>query len=365
MARKKVETEKATEVEKTVPVAKDETQKEDKPKAARTRKKKAEEKTAITAPYPVAEPDSVPKKTQAELDREEFDVPQNGVMRHTLSAYENGEKGFELCTRHIKYLVGKVGKSYLKIGVLLSEVQYFHKEFIEDKYNYVSQTRWIECDKYEVEIGTRRDRFKDIYDYAAYEFGFSRGSVNNFINIARRFSENYISYVDGSVNLKPEYKKYSVSQLIQLLPYTDEQIKKWMDSGKIHPNMSCRFLRQTLKQLAAPALVENKLNPDEHKKDAVIEGQVLKNDDDNLSKEKDELYAACTEFEQECNVAEEKQLVFSYVPEDLLFSHSVFGKDEKQNVIGFNENYEKIFFSRINELLSKGYRIEINAVKKN
>lgn len=285
-------------------------------------------------------------------------------MIHTLYDYKNEREGFNLCTRHIKYLVNNVGDSYLKIGVLLNLLQSYHRRYIEDKYNYGWKIQHIEFSLFDVNRGRRRDSFRDIYDYAAYEFGFSRGSVNNFMNIARRFSENSISFVDGSVKLLPEYMGYSVSQLIQLLPYTDEQIKAFISAGKINPNMSCRFLRATLKQLTTSPALE-----DVSKNDDVIDGQLLTSDDDTeISNEENELYAACNEFEKECSTElaepKESQLVFSFEPDDLEMNAIFQLNDDKSNIVGFHNLYGSIFFDKLYELFKQGYRIEINAVEK-
>lgn len=355
MARKKIENELGEEEEKTVPAVTENQTGENPVKSARGRKKKSDVSGEITPSSDVAEKK---EKTQYELDCEEFDQPRGGsaCMVHTLYDYENGRDGFRLCTRHIHHLVSKTENNYLKIGVLLNLIQLNHERFVSDKVNGKWQRDSREYGRWCVEEGLRRTAFQNIYDYAAYEFGFSKGSVNNFMNIAKRFSENYISLIDGSVRLLPEYEGYSVSQLIQFLPYTDEQIRLFLSSGQILPNMSCRFLRATLKKLASSV----SLTDSEKKDEDVIEGQLAIQEDGSIT---EEMYQECDEFEAEC-LPDSSQCLFSYTPDDCRYD-SIFEKQPEQgNIIGFTESYEKIFFSRITELFSQGYRIEINAVKQ-
>lgn len=67
------------------------------------------------------------------------------------------------------------------------------------------------------------DGYKDIYEFAKAKFDFGNTSTKNFINVYTRFGNTEASY--GC--LKDEYEEYSLSQLIELLPVSDEDMKKY------------------------------------------------------------------------------------------------------------------------------------------
>lgn len=88
----------------------------------------------------------------------------------------------------------------------------------------------------------------DIYDYGKRNFGFSRGTVSDYVNIADRFLKRW-----GTTNknfftpmpaLKLEYKGYSVSQLQALLPIKDNNFILMNCS----PSMTVRELKVLAKQ---------------------------------------------------------------------------------------------------------------------
>lgn len=96
--------------------------------------------------------------------------------------------------------------------------------------------------------------FSNIYEFASNNFGLSRTSVNEALNVARRFG----SYTTKSVYLEgydepvekytPNYKldgrftNYSFSQLYYIRKLTDNQI----DQLGITPECSVRAIRQTV-----------------------------------------------------------------------------------------------------------------------
>lgn len=94
--------------------------------------------------------------------------------------------------------------------------------------------------------------FSNIYDFASDNFGLSRTSVNEALNVARRFgsytSKNvYLEgYDDPFEKYTPNYKldgkftNYSFSQLYYIRKLTDEQIEKL----GITPNCSVRAIRE-------------------------------------------------------------------------------------------------------------------------
>ncbi|MCM1468580.1 MAG: hypothetical protein NC086_10580, partial [Alistipes sp.] len=96
--------------------------------------------------------------------------------------------------------------------------------------------------------------YSNIYDFSAETFGLSRTSVNEALNVARRFG----SYVEKSVFLEgyeePErkytpaykldgkYSSYSFSQLYYIRKLTDEQIEEL----GITPDCSVRAIRERI-----------------------------------------------------------------------------------------------------------------------
>ncbi len=77
--------------------------------------------------------------------------------------------------------------------------------------------------------------FCDIYDFAEERFGFCRTTTKNFISI-------YNSFMDG-VHLKSDFKDYSYSQLVELLPLS------YTERLGCSPSMSVRELRAYKKSL--------------------------------------------------------------------------------------------------------------------
>lgn len=84
----------------------------------------------------------------------------------------------------------------------------------------------------------------DIYDYGKRNFGFSRGTVSDYINIAERF---LIKETEGGTafpRIKEKYEGYSVSQLQALLPIKDEQ---WIDKH-VAPQNTVREIKSLSKE---------------------------------------------------------------------------------------------------------------------
>ena len=74
------------------------------------------------------------------------------------------------------------------------------------------------------------DGYKDVYEFAKVKFGFGVTSTKNFINVYTRFANDDGSYY---INVKEEYRNYSLSQLIELLPVSEEDIKKYKPSQTV------------------------------------------------------------------------------------------------------------------------------------
>lgn len=89
--------------------------------------------------------------------------------------------------------------------------------FNDTKYNFVAigyHLRKVDDDRLYRETG-----HDDIWEFAAAQFGLSKSSTSRFMGINRRFSEG-----GYSEKLAEAYKEFSVSQLQEMVPLTDEQI---------------------------------------------------------------------------------------------------------------------------------------------
>ncbi len=100
-------------------------------------------------------------------------------------------------TDGIKNLIDGIFENYLEIG---------------SKLNQVNESKLFEINSY-----------KTIEEYALNEFNLSKTTTNNVINIVKRFC-------DEQGDLLDKYKKYSFSNLVELLPVKDEDIDKFSPS---------------------------------------------------------------------------------------------------------------------------------------
>lgn len=106
-------------------------------------------------------------------------------------------KNYQSCIDSISDSITSVAESFVSIGRDLSMIK-------KDKLYTI-------------------DGYKDIYEFAKAKFGFGNTSTKNFINVYTKFGDTEASYAC----LKDEYEEYSLSQLIELLPVSDEDIKKY------------------------------------------------------------------------------------------------------------------------------------------
>lgn len=112
-------------------------------------------------------------------------------------------------------------RNYLKIGFLLNSIT-------------EQQLKDLGCDS--------------IYDFSKQNFNLGVTSTKNFINVFKRFGEYNppykelpIDYSGGYIDLKDEFKEYSMSQLVELLPVEDENLEKFS------PDMTTNEIRSLKK----------------------------------------------------------------------------------------------------------------------
>lgn len=84
--------------------------------------------------------------------------------------------------------------------------------------------------------------FKNIYDYCSAKYALSRGHVNNCVQIVARFANQIKDGETFRMEIDERYKDYSITKLIVMRPFTDEQLTK------IKPEMSVRLIQKTLEK---------------------------------------------------------------------------------------------------------------------
>lgn len=100
---------------------------------------------------------------------------------------------------------------------------------------------------------------KDIYDFAERRFGIGRTSTKNFLAIHEKFMSGVV--------LKEDYRGYKQSQLMELLPVSDDVIK-----SSFKPEMSVKQIREKKKELVGTLSDKE----DETKKEKTAKVQTVK-----------------------------------------------------------------------------------------
>lgn len=121
---------------------------------------------------------------------------------------EIDKKNYNQCIEKIGTLLTGVAKSYLMIGVQLKRIR----------------------DKKLFNV----EGYKNVYELASEKFGMGKTTCGNAINVVERFC------TEKGV-LKEEYKAFSFTQLVEMLPLEDEQLK---DVGEM---MSAKEIRELKK----------------------------------------------------------------------------------------------------------------------
>lgn len=100
---------------------------------------------------------------------------------------------------------------------------------------------------------------KDIYDFAERRFGIGRTSTKNFLAIHEKFMSGVV--------LKEDYRGYKQSQLMELLPVSDDVIK-----SSFNPEMSVKQIREKKKELVGTLSDKE----DKTKKEKTVKVQTMK-----------------------------------------------------------------------------------------
>ena len=98
--------------------------------------------------------------------------------------------------------------------------------------------------------------FANVHEWTESAFHIKKTQSHDLLKIGERFVEK-----DGGkyhTNLLPfDYVDFTISQLIQMLPFEDEIIREMCDNGEINPAMSCREIKAALKAATKDSEAEN------------------------------------------------------------------------------------------------------------
>lgn len=83
------------------------------------------------------------------------------------------------------------------------------------------------------------EEFQSVYDFALNKFGYKETSVKNFIAVFEKYADSEDLDYDY-FDIKEEYKNYSFTSLVELLPVPEEEIKE-----NYTPEMTVKEIRQT------------------------------------------------------------------------------------------------------------------------
>lgn len=98
--------------------------------------------------------------------------------------------------------------------------------------------------------------YKSFEEFIEGEYGFSRRTANNLIAIYRKFAKlEDDSFNTCYIELKPEYKDYNMSQLVELVAVPEDKIKEFK------PTMTRQQIRENKAYLKAKEQLENELDP--------------------------------------------------------------------------------------------------------
>lgn len=81
--------------------------------------------------------------------------------------------------------------------------------------------------------------YSSVYDFALNKFGYKETSVKNFIAVFEKYADSEDLDYDY-FDIKEEYKNYSFTSLVELLPVPEEEIKE-----NYSPEMSIKEIRQS------------------------------------------------------------------------------------------------------------------------
>lgn len=108
------------------------------------------------------------------------------------NAHAADEMDYQQSVRIIGEELQKTKQSFIKIG--------WHLKYIKDRGLY------------------GKDGYSNIYEFAQGKFHISQPTATRFMNLCTEFSAG-----EGSAELDKKYEKFTVSQLVEMLPLGQEQ----------------------------------------------------------------------------------------------------------------------------------------------
>lgn len=230
------------------------------------------------------------KKTQDKVTQNKvaITVAENG--QEIISASESVKKAYEVQKNSIVKCMDNVKGSYLKIGLALVKI---HKGNM-----YVL------------------DGYKNITEFAEKIFGLPRATTNNSMNIVNKFCK------EGTATLLDEYIGYNFTQLVEMLPMSDDML------SKVELTMSAAQMRELKK--SAKEIKKKDVSSTEH--DTIEDG------DDEQSNERETQASNIIEIKR-CDIA--NALNFLLSPKDTFLDDDQYAF-AKEMLSKFNDTTKTI-----------------------
>lgn len=140
--------------------------------------------------------------------------------------YEDSKK-FESIRNEVKSCINSLQNNFIRLGYLFDLI-------VKNKY-------------YE-QLG-----FNNFEEYIKEEYSFSRNTANKLIAIYRKFGKE-VNNNYRTIEIKDEYKDYNMSQLVELISVSEDEIKMF------EPKMTVKEMRENKTAIKAKQMLEDKLD---------------------------------------------------------------------------------------------------------
>lgn len=98
--------------------------------------------------------------------------------------------------------------------------------------------------------------YADVHDYAQKELGYQKSTTYALVQVAERF----LTDKNESILKRKDEKDYTVTQLRELCPLSNEVLMEAIEAGEISPMLSSRKLKDVVKTYKALTVKEDKGN---------------------------------------------------------------------------------------------------------
>lgn len=135
-----------------------------------------------------------------------------------------------------------------EINVLVKRLNELHKSQQQDFATLCYMVYKIDCWFEDNEDIVLKSKANDYYDKKTLfkQLGFTNKQVRRYINCYQK----YMTLDDVGSKLKDVFKRFSESQLIELLPLENETLLNYINAGDIKPSMTVKEIRTFLKSKA-------------------------------------------------------------------------------------------------------------------